>query len=136
MSEFSQKLDSNILTSKDNKKLENNEILNKIKNIYVNDDPRAWWLSLSKVKKIVNFDDDSGYKHIIEILLSEEIEIHEGEFVYFIADSGEDLLLYEIIISDLIRIIENGEFFEYYISALDYSWMTCENDHGDIIVCY
>ncbi|HFW0355544.1 TPA: protein SciX, partial [Salmonella enterica subsp. enterica serovar Typhimurium] len=38
-------------------------------------------------------------------------------------------------LNSLPEIIENCRYFEYYVADHELSWLICENDHGDLIVC-
>jgi len=112
---------------------DSDQLLSAIKYTYVNGNPRAWWLSLNHKQKTFTYSDNSGYKHIKKIIK----KLHGNkkiDDVFFIADDDE-MLIYRIPLDSLEKIVENSIFFEYYVVANDLSWLVCENDHGDIIVC-
>lgn len=113
------------------------KIISEIKHTYVNGNPRAWWLSLKHRHDIFSYTDDSGYKNISRIVserLNSEAVLNEQ--VFFIADEdNEYMYLYNIPLCFLVHIIEGCRYFEYYVVAHDLSWLICENDHGDLIVC-
>lgn len=113
------------------------KIISEIKHTYVNGNPMAWWLSLKNRQNTFTYTDNSGYKNILRIvseIFNDKKTINEN--VFFIADEdNECMYLYNIPLQSLAGIIENCRYFEYYIVAHDLSWLICENDHGDLIVC-
>lgn len=113
------------------------EIISMIKNVFVNDNYSPWWLSLKHRLSVTSYPDDTGYKNILRIVTD---KFKRGKIcddnVFIIADEGNACMcLYKIALESLINIIENCRFFEYYIVPYDLSWLICENDHGDLIVC-
>lgn len=111
------------------------EIMSKIKNKYVEGNPRAWWLSLKNKVETIPYEDNSAYKNIPALIKGRYPETISS-IVYFIADEdNESLYLYRIPLEKLTLIIEECRYFEYYIVSSELSWMVCENDHGELILC-
>ncbi len=113
------------------------EIISRIKDRYVDGNPRAWWLTLKNKKNVFSYSDNSGYQHISKAVScfggSEKIKL---ENIFLIADEDNDYTyIYDIPFSSISHVIENCRFFEYYIIPHDLSWLICENEHGDLIVC-
>ncbi|EAA7970319.1 hypothetical protein EIS62_24225, partial [Salmonella enterica] len=44
------------------------QIVSEIKEIYVNGNPRTWWLSLKHRQYVFSYTDNSGYKNISQIV--------------------------------------------------------------------
>lgn len=113
-------------------------IISEIRKIYVKGLPRVWWLSLKHIKSINRFPDNSGYATIPDYVKDMYGAGYDlSKKVYFVADGDGDgvLLIYQVPLNKICEIIENCEYFEYYVVACDYSWLIVENDHGDIIIC-
>lgn len=110
-------------------------IIKKIKKNYVSGNPRAWWLSLKNKIDILHYEDDSGYKYITEIVENKFSQAHTS-YVFFLADEdNEQMYLYKAPLSALVFVIEQCRYFEYYMVSEELSWLVCENDHGEIIIC-
>ncbi|EKN1469811.1 hypothetical protein PWK59_004616, partial [Salmonella enterica] len=55
---------------------------------------------------------------------------------FLIADEdNEQIYVYNVPLNSLPEIIENCRYFEYSVADHELSWLICENDHGDLIVC-
>ncbi|HFW0497786.1 TPA: protein SciX, partial [Salmonella enterica subsp. enterica serovar Saintpaul] len=50
-------------------------------------------------------------------------------------EDNEQIYVYNVPLNSLPEIIENCRYFEYYVADHELSWLICENDHGDLIVC-
>ena len=115
------------------------DVVSRIIKIYVKGKPRVWWLALNHVKSIHGFENNMGFAAIPKIIENIDGKRHKNrEKVYLVADENEDgesLWVYKIQLDKLSSIIENCRYFEYYVVAIDYSWLIAENDHGDVIVC-
>ena len=58
------------------------------------------------------------------------------KIVYFIADiddESETSPVFKLNLDKVSNILEECQFFEYYICPLDLSWLICENDHNQIL---
>lgn len=110
-------------------------IIEKIKKNYVSGNPRAWWLSLKNKIDTLHYEDNSGYKYIAEIVENKFSQAHNS-YVFFLADeNNEQMYLYKIPLNALVFVIKQCRYFEYYVVSEELSWLVCENDHGEIIVC-
>ncbi|CAK7043281.1 MAG: hypothetical protein CITR_01854 [Citrobacter freundii] len=113
------------------------QIISEIKDIYVNGNPRAWWLSLKHRQHIYSYTDNSAYKNISQIVHKQFNESNViNKYIFLIADEdNEQMHVYNIPLNSLSDIIESCRYFEYYVVDHKLSWLICENDHGDLIVC-
>ena len=101
------------------------EILQTIKDKFVKGDPRAWWTSLNYPPQIHEFEGNTGYLHLEELMSSSD------EDVWFIADEDNEFMhLYEMPLKKAKDVIGACRYFEYYVVAKDLSWLMAENDHG------
>ncbi|ECQ8978631.1 hypothetical protein ACDT65_000481 [Salmonella enterica subsp. enterica] len=113
------------------------QIVSEIKEIYVNGNPRTWWLSLKHRQYVFSYTDNSGYKNISQIVSKQLNESNViNKHIFLIADEdNEQIYVYNVPLNSLPEIIENCRYFEYYVADHELSWLICENDHGDLIVC-
>lgn len=84
------------------------DLLGKARSIYVDGDPRVWWLSLKLPYK--QFSSDTT--RITDIISGYE------ESCWFIPETDtEELLVYRATVRDVERVVNDCPFFEYYILA-------------------
>ena len=110
------------------------EIFNAVQNHYVTGNPRVWWLSFKTAPKSYYFEDNDGFHHIKDILIKNNIT--PPKIVYFIADIDDEFEtnpVFKLNLDEVSNILEECQFFEYYICPLDLSWLICENDHNQIL---
>jgi hypothetical protein len=100
-------------------------IIEQIKNKFVVGDPRVWWLSFKKKPRNYIFDDEFQYKRIVDFF-------NDDESCYFIAELN-DLHIFKSSIKNVINMINECSFFEYYIVSMDLIRLLCETDHGDLL---
>ncbi len=100
-------------------------VIEQIKNKFVVGDPRVWWLSFKKKPQNFIFDDEFQYKRIVDFF-------NENDNCYFITELN-DLHVFKLSIRNVINIIDECSFFEYYIVSLDLACLLCETDHGDLL---
>ena len=104
-------------------------LLERLKNTFVQGNPRCWWQGLQKIKQL-HFSDNSAPAHLTEIAL-----INSEDFVWFIADGEEDgFFTYCVQFKHIEYIVNNCRYFEYYIVPLDFNLIIAENDHGSLII--
>lgn len=103
---------------------EREQILLKLKNIFVCGNPRVWWLSLKWKPRSLFFEGET-YKDLSN-------HFSEEEEVWFVIEEDEQLL-YRTKISCVISIIENCSLFEYNVISKDLKRFICETDHDDIL---
>ena len=109
-------------------KEEKDEILAKIMGKFVEGNPRAWWLSFKIKAQIYSFQDEFQYKRINTFFENNEI-------CYFITQLLYDkLYVFESNIRNIINIIGECSFFEYYIINHSLTKLLCETDHGDLLL--
>jgi hypothetical protein len=102
------------------------KVIIEIKDIFVFENPRVWWLSLKYKPQSLKFDDyQYQYKNIINFF-------DENEIVWFIVEDDE-LILLKLKAKDIIKIISECSYFEYYIISLDKTRFLCENDHNEFL---
>jgi len=110
---------------------ERKAIIQKLKDIFVNGEPRVWWLSLKHIPRSFAFIQDEPYKEIAGFFKSEE----EVWFVVEDADN-DDQLLYKTSVSNVIDIISACSYFEYNIVSENCDKLLCENDHDEFLYIY
>jgi hypothetical protein len=100
-------------------------VMEEIKNKFVVGNPRVWWLSFKKKPQNYVFDDEFQYRRIVDFF-------NYDEWCYFIAELNE-LHVFKLSIKNVINIINECSFFEYYIISTDLIRLLCETDHGDLL---
>lgn len=100
-------------------------ILKEIKDKFIIGNPRVWWLSFKKKPLNYVFDDELQYKRIVNFF-------NKREICYFITEL-DDLHIFKTSIGNIINIINECSFFEYYIVDLNLTKLLCETDHGDLL---
>ena len=87
--------------------------------------PRVWWLSFRFRPKEYHYDDDYQYKRISCFLNNED-------FCYFIAEL-DVTHIFKARVADVVFIIGECSFFEYYVVSMDLKKLICETEHGDFL---
>jgi hypothetical protein len=105
-----------------------NNILLKLKSIFVRGDPRVWWLSLKYKPTSYVFEEQLAYKKI-------NYFFNENDDVWFVAEDDvyDEPLLYKTKVSFVIDIIGGCTGFEYNIISENCEKYLCENDHGEFL---
>lgn len=101
-------------------------ILKEIKEKFVADNPRVWWLSFKKKPQNYVFEDEFQYKRIVDFF-------NENEICYFVTEL-DDLHVFKTSIKNIIDMINECSFFEYYVVNLNLTNLLCETDHGDLLL--
>lgn len=101
------------------------DVLDRIKNRFVLGNPRVWWLSFRFPPKEHHYDDDYQYKRISCFLNNED-------FCYFIAEL-DVTHIFKARVADVVFIIGECSFFEYYVVSMDLKKLICETEHGDFL---
>lgn len=105
---------------------EASEIVAAARDRFVQGNPASWWQALK-----LKFDWVSSEGLPLESVLPET-----GSEIYFVPETEEDALpVYKLPSCDLSKLIGECAFFEYYVLALDLSWLLIENDHNAYYVC-
>ena len=92
---------------------------------FVLDNPRVWWLSFRFPPKEHHYYDDDQYKRISCFLNNED-------FCYFIAEL-DVTHIFKARVADVVFIIGECSFFEYYVVSMDLKKLICETEHGDFL---
>ena len=100
------------------------DVLDRIKNRFVLGNPRVWWLSFRFPPKEHHYD-DYQYKRISCFLNNED-------FCYFIAEL-DVTHIFKARVADVVFIIGECSFFEYYVVSMDLKKLICETEHGDFL---
>ena len=104
---------------------ERKENLKKIQDIFVNGNPRVWWIALKYKTISFVFDQEEPYRRITDFFDAEES-------VWIIIEDDERILL-KAIVSDIIDIISECSYFEYNIVSQNFDRYLCETDHNEML---
>ena len=94
---------------------------------------RAWWEGFSsKAKQSISCSDGNGLLLLHEIV-QENVSKYfdENELLFFIAESNTPVFL--LSLKEIVALIGEMYYFEYYIIPSSLDWIVCENDHNEII---
>ena len=104
---------------------EKDNIIADIMSKFVVGNPRVWWLAFKKKPGTFSFDDEFQYQRINQFFDNDEV-------CYFIAEL--DLIhVFKLSVRNIIKILGECSFFEYYITDLKIQKLLCETDHGDLL---
>ena len=101
------------------------DVWDRIKNRFVLGNPRVWWLSFRFPPKEHHYYDDYQYKQISCFLNNED-------FCYFIAEL-DVTHIFKARVADVVFIIGECLFFEYYFVSMDLKKLICETEHRDFL---
>ena len=101
------------------------DVWDRIKNRFVLGNPRVWWLSFRFPPKEHHYYDDYQYK-LISCFLNNE------DFCYFIAEL-DVTHIFKARVADVVFIIGECLFFEYYFVSMDLKKLICETEHRDFL---
>ena len=104
---------------------ERKENLKKIQDIFVNGNPRVWWIALKYKTISFVFDQEEPYRRITDFFDAEEN-------VWIIIEDDERILL-KANVSDIIDIISECSYFEYNIVSQNFDRYLCETDHNEML---
>ena len=104
---------------------ERKENLKKIQDIFVNGNPRVWWIALKYKTISFVFDKEEPYRRITDFFDAEEN-------VWIIIEDDERILL-KANVSDIIDIISECSYFEYNIVSQNFDRYLCETDHNEML---
>lgn len=102
-------------------------LLEQIQALFVKGNPRVWWESLRYAPVLM--DDDGTSSQYLKVAHF----LPQNQTYYFIADLKR-FHIFEGKLPDIIEIIGNCSFFEYYIVDKGLSTLLCETDHGAIFM--
>ena len=100
-------------------------IIADIMNKFVIGNPRVWWLAFKKKPKSVSFDDEFQYQRISQFF--------DNNDVCYLITELDTIHLFKLPVRNIIKIIGECSFFEYYVTDLKMQNLLCETDHGDLL---
>lgn len=107
---------------------EKSSILHKIKETFVQGNPRALWLGFKYHPDSIKYEGDYPHIKLPDLVPPEE------EMFFLIDDFNEVFYLYKGKIAPIITFIEECVGLdEYYLVNYDISQLICETDHGDLL---
>ena len=92
---------------------------------FVVGNPRVWWLAFKKTPKNFSFDDEFQYQRISQFF--------DNNDVCYLITELDTIHLFKLSVRNIIKIIGECSFFEYYITDLKMQNLLCETDHGDLL---
>ena len=106
------------------------QVLDKAKATFVENEPRSWWLSLKVPFISFDYSDGSGLDNILK-------HIPPGDQrCWFIPETEQKTLpVYDADVRFIGSILRQCQVFEYYLVGKDFSWLIVENDHNQILLC-
>lgn len=103
-------------------------IIDDVKNIFVYNNPRAFWLDFKFLTKSIEYNEDYPYLKLPDLVSKDEI------LYLLIDDFNDEFHVIEGRIKDIMFFIEDCEGLdEYYIVSQDLKRMICENDHDELL---
>lgn len=108
------------------RELNDDRLLEKIKNIFVVGDPRVWWLSFKNKPDLLTSNDEEEYLELTKYF-------SRDEECYFIAELDE-LHIFQSRIDIIVNLISECSFFEYYVIDNRLTKLICETEHGDLLL--
>lgn len=105
--------------------LAKDNIIADIMNKFVIGNPRVWWLAFKKKPKSFSFDDEFQYQRISQFF-------NNNDVCYLITEL-DTIHLFKLPVRNIIKIIGECSFFEYYVTDLKMQNLLCETDHGDLL---
>jgi hypothetical protein len=108
------------------------------KSLYVNGNPRVWWLCLNKENVTYNVYVESVDYEVFGLEVLHQYGVVNNEIVWFIPETDEpdfpSLPVYETTLDSILKVLGECNFFESYILAKNFSWICIENDHNETII--
>ena len=105
--------------------LAKDNIIADIMNKFVIGNPRVWWLAFKKKPKSFSFDDEFQYQRISQFF--------DNNDVCYLITELDTIHLFKLPVRNIIKIIGECSFFEYYVTDLKMQNLLCETDHGDLL---
>ena len=100
-------------------------IIADIMNKFVIGNPRVWWLAFKKKPKSFSFDDEFQYQRISQFF--------DNNDVCYLITELDTIHLFKLPVRNIMKIIGECSFFEYYVTDLKMQNLLCETDHGDLL---
>lgn len=102
------------------------DLVRNARSIFVEDNPRVWWLALKLPFKQYPSD---------EMRLTELLPNKDGTCWLIPETDTEGLPVYEIDAKSVESLLKECPYFEYYVLAKDLNWLVAETDHNVFFVC-
>ena len=102
-------------------------IQKKVMQLYVEGNPRSWWMGLKKPHLAYDYDFPSDY-------ITVHMPKSESRVWWIPETEKENLCVYDVIPNVISRIMEQVAQFEYYVVGRDLDWIIIETDHGQLWV--
>lgn len=113
------------------------EVIRAIESMYVEGVPCAWWFGLRHVVHRQHSDDDQSYvgiEHIVRQYCDPDMRANQ-KLLFIVDEDNERHHVLALTLDEMVHVIAECRFFEYYICSNDYGWLLCENEHGEFIIC-
>ncbi len=112
-------------------------VIRAIEHTYIEGEPRAWWIGLKSILHRQYVDHAQSYIEIKDKVQQYGVQhIRTDQKLLFIIDEdNEQHHVYTLTWDEIVHVIGQCRFFEYYICPDDYSWLLCENEHGEFLFC-
>ena len=95
--------------------------------LYVEGNPRSWWMGVKKPYQAYDYDFPSDY---ITLHMPE----NENKVWWIPETEEENLCVYDVKPDVISRIMELVAQFEYYVVGRNFNWLIIETDHGQLWV--
>jgi hypothetical protein len=105
-------------------------IVERARDRFVFNNPRAWWMSLKHPYESFNYSDGFGFEDLIR-------HIPEGnEKCWFVSETEKEYApVFDVNVNWTSRVLGECFSFEYYLVGKQFDWLITENDHNQVIVC-
>jgi hypothetical protein len=108
---------------------ESSAVVKRAMEIFVEGNPRSWWLSLKGSREHYPYD-TVAFEHIRDHISADD------QRCWFIPETeAEHLPVYECDVDAVVQILSRCFLFEYYIVGKKMNWLIINTDHGELVVC-
>jgi hypothetical protein len=107
------------------------EVVRKAMAVFVEGNPRVWWLKLKNRRtKIPVADDNVDYL--------DTVFPKDQPRCYFIPENDAKVMrVFDATLRGVKTVVKNSNgSFEYNLVGHGFDWLICENEHGELIVCH
>lgn len=110
---------------------EAHHVVGMAKGLFVQGNPRAWWLSLKVPAQSLQYPDATGYLHLSDHLAG------AGQRFWFIPElETDELPVFDAELNAVTELLRESPFFEYYVLSKDYRRLLIENDHNQVLLAH
>ncbi len=89
-----------------------------------------WWEELSQQSITINYDDSDGLSLIKKIVNDDNASVK----LFITDDETEPWPVFQGKFKEIFDAISEQRFFEYFITASDFSWLIFDTHHNSLIV--